>query len=290
MESACIVTDENGHELQTHGTSDFPCAIYNSTRGDYPWHWHDELELVYVYKGPILFAVGRERYTLNDGDGLFINSAVPHAVFAVNGCDYNESDIVVHPRLLYGSIDSVIWRKYLRPLIRCSALQGIHLHRDVDWQRRSAELIMRASEAWQVGAEGYEVEIREHLTRFCIEIWQRNKEQIDEPESKLRQKSERVKIIMDCLQSRYPEQITLTELAAQVHICERECQREFKSIIGLSPMQYLCQLRLSEAAKMLKESRAGVTEICFACGFQSPSYFAKIFKAKYGVTPQQYRG
>lgn len=290
MESICIVTDENGHELQVHGTPDFPCGIYNSTRGDYPWHWHDELELVYVYKGPILFAVGSERYMLNNGDGLFINSAVPHAVFAVEGQDYNECDIVVHPRLLYGSIDSVIWQRYLRPLIRCSALQGVHLLHDVDWQRRTAEFIMKSHEASQAGDEGYEIEIREYLTRFCVEIWRHYKEHIDEPESRLRQKSERVKIIMDCLQSRYAEKITLTELAAQAHICERECQREFKSIIGLSPMQYLCQLRLSEAAKMLRETRAGITEICFACGFQSPSYFAKVFRQKYGVTPQQYRG
>ncbi len=289
---SCSVTDERGHELQIHGTADFPCAAYNSVSGDYPWHWHDELEVSYVVEGPLLCAVGSQRWLLQSGDGLFINSAVPHAVFACDGRDYKESDMVFHPRLLYGSTDSVIWSKYFRPLLRCTALQGMPLRSDVPWQREAAELILQAHTACAEQSGAYEIQARELLTRVCLAIHEHCIDSIALHDGKMQQRTERVKIIMDHIQSHYGEKITLQQLADRVHVCGRECQREFKSIIGLTPMQYLGQLRLSEAARMLREDDSvdlSITDICCACGFQSPSHFAKEFKEKYGVTPQKYR-
>lgn len=289
---SCSVTDERGHELQIHGTADFPCAAYSAFSGDYPWHWHDEVEVLYVVEGPLLCAVGSQRYLLQSGDGLFINSAVPHAAFAHDGQDYNENDIVFHPRLLYGSTDSVIWSKYFRPLLRCTALQGVPLRSGIPWQREAAECIQQAHTACVRQSGAYEIEARELLTRVCLAINEHCIDSISLHDGRMQQRTKRVKIIMDYIQTHYGEKITLPQLAKMVHVCGRECQREFKNIIGLTPMQYLGQLRLSEAARMLRENDSrdrSITDICCACGFQSPSYFAKEFSRKYGVTPQKYR-
>lgn len=53
MISNPIRVDEKGRELLNHGTLAFPCAWYYSgmNQGDVPWHWHEEIELVYLEPG-----------------------------------------------------------------------------------------------------------------------------------------------------------------------------------------------------------------------------------------------
>ena len=53
--------------------------------------------------------------------------------------------------------------------------------------------------------------------------------------------------------------------------------------------EYLQQLRLERASTLLKETEASVISIAQECGFASVSYFNRIFKAAYGITPSEYR-
>lgn len=76
-------TDERGKERVRHGTALFPVACYDTDLRQYPvsWHWHTELEAVVVTQGAAVFAVGQERFTVRQGEGIFINSGVLHAVW-----------------------------------------------------------------------------------------------------------------------------------------------------------------------------------------------------------------
>ena len=72
-------------------------------------------------------------------------------------------------------------------------------------------------------------------------------------------------------------------------LCKRECQRIFKTVLGLTPSQYFEQYRLSIAVSLLLNTQESIMEISGACGFQSPSYFAKLFRNRYGMTPSRFR-
>lgn len=65
--------------------------------------------------------------------------------------------------------------------------------------------------------------------------------------------------------------------------------RKFKALLGTTPNEYLRTQRLIVAEKMLRDGNARVNEICYSVGFKSPSYFAKCFKARYGVNPIEYK-
>ena len=63
----------------------------------------------------------------------------------------------------------------------------------------------------------------------------------------------------------------------------------FKQRTGLSPIDYLIQVRLAEAEKLLAESNYTVSKIADYVGFHSPSYFSKSFKEVNDCTPSEYR-
>ena len=62
-----------------------------------------------------------------------------------------------------------------------------------------------------------------------------------------------------------------------------------KERTGDSPIMYLNRLRIRKAQELLRETRQSITEIAFACGFQSSQYFARTFKHLTGKTPRDYR-
>ena len=66
-------------------------------------------------------------------------------------------------------------------------------------------------------------------------------------------------------------------------------QRAFSKYFGISPKQYLIQLRMNLALELLAENELSAKEIAFACGFTDEKYFSRAFKKKYGYPPSQFR-
>ena len=67
-------------------------------------------------------------------------------------------------------------------------------------------------------------------------------------------------------------------------------KKVFKKETGLTPLQYLTDKRLENAASNLAMSggRGNISEIAYQCGFSEPLYFSRLFKRKYGVSPRSY--
>ena len=63
----------------------------------------------------------------------------------------------------------------------------------------------------------------------------------------------------------------------------------FKNEYSTTINAYLTELRLENAKKLLADNEKTVNEIALYCGFSDQSYFSKVFSAKYGITPTDYR-
>ena len=82
---------------------------------------------------------------------------------------------------------------------------------------------------------------------------------------------------------------TIEEMAIAVNLSESHLQQLFKKEFGLSPVQYLRDLRLELAREMLVNSFFQIREIGFKVGMSDQSHFIRAFKEKYGRTPSDYR-
>jgi AraC family transcriptional regulator, L-rhamnose operon transcriptional activator RhaR len=82
---------------------------------------------------------------------------------------------------------------------------------------------------------------------------------------------------------------SLTSLAAELHLAPGYLVRVFKAATGLPPMAYLAQVRAEQAAVLLLHSDESITGIGHAVGWSDQNYFARRFKAHYGLTATTYR-
>jgi AraC-like DNA-binding protein len=87
----------------------------------------------------------------------------------------------------------------------------------------------------------------------------------------------------------YHTAITLSELCAHFHRSRSHISHLFKHRVGMSLRAYCNELRLEDARTLLCTTAMSVTEIAFETGFCDTSYFIRLFKAKYGETPHQFR-
>ncbi len=83
--------------------------------------------------------------------------------------------------------------------------------------------------------------------------------------------------------------INLDELAAEHNVSYTWFRKAFKEVIGISPGQYLLNLKLEKTCKLLKETDLTVAEIAFAAGFMSEYHFSRIFKEKLKISPSQFK-
>ena len=288
LKSRTVIT-ENGQEMRVHGSLAFPCAAYggNEAVDEFPWHWHEEFEFSVVEEGPVEIYVGQDTYELWAGDGILINSGTLHGLPLQKNDHSRKKDFLFSGRLLYGNYDSVFWEKYMRPL-KASGMQAMVFRADIPWQARLVEDIRQTHAAVLEGAKGCELLALRALCDVFYEIFTHCRELVED-QGRANKNSERIKAMLRFIHEHYREAMSVEQIAAHANVCRRECLRCFQEFTHMPPMQYVIHYRISNACQMLKTGQYTVTEVCEACGFESPSYFAKTFRRLMGCSPREYK-
>ena len=95
--------------------------------------------------------------------------------------------------------------------------------------------------------------------------------------------------IKEYLDTNYAENITLDTLTKLTHMNKYYISHSFAKYTGLSPIQYLNEIRLQTACHLLQKTDFPIADIASATGFSSQSYFTQAFHKKHGITPIKYR-
>ena len=291
LQACGLKTDRTRRELKPHGTPDFPCAGYAKLYTDkpedvIPWHWHDELEILYVASGSLTVRIPAAEFALSAGDCLAINAGVPHHAAAAPQCELES--FVFSPLLLTGSGDSVFAKKYVLPLIACPAFRACPVGGTEGGGAVSD--FTAAFEALRKDAPGFEFTVRERLSSFCLALYGRFHNAFAPGEAPPNRDDLRIRKMLDFIEENYDRALDLSGVAKAAEVCERECLRCFQRTIRLSPMQYLLKYRVERGAEALLERPShSVSEIALSCGFESASNFSKMFKRFFGCTPREYR-
>lgn len=250
-----------------------------------PWHWHEALEFNLVLEGSVKVSTSNQTQVFQKGEGFFINSNVLASM-------QNEVDCVLdshlfHPVFLSGHFKSVFETKYINPVIQNRNLELICLRGDTGCQKQITGKLRQLS---RLQAE----EDTEFQTRNLLsEIWLLLLEEIKNADSRIflvpPKNQDRILTMMAFIQNNFAEKLTLEEIADSAAVSTRECLRCFRAAIHQSPMDYLIEYRVRAAKKLLETTDLSITDIALRCGFNSNSYFTKLFHRICGKTPHAYR-
>jgi AraC-like DNA-binding protein len=261
----------------------FPCL-------DEVWHYHKEYELIYFVRGNGVRYVGNTVERFDEGEIYFIGSNLPHLF---KNDFYRESE-----EGLEGSVDMII--------IQFSGDFTGNGFFDLPELRKIKALLQRSSIGLKfstatssllhsnfmniVKLKGMDGLI--DLFRILNTLSQRG-DSIPVCYHALagvfrKKEKERIAKIRNFLIENYYRKIELNEVAALVNLTPTAFCRYFKRSTQKSLSEYLNEIRVGNACKMLIEDKKQISDISVSCGFHSPSNFNRRFKSVMGLSPTEY--
>lgn len=286
-----IITDENGMEKTLHGTPGFQFEYYNDNIHHYEhqlidWHWHHEFEFVLVEKGSVLCSANGQVLRLNAGEGVFINSGVLHR-FDPAGQEGLMPNILFAPEFIAPG-ESVIYEKYVRPL-QNKAVKFVRLDTGAVWKQDILARLKSLIHLCEIRNEMYEMQAHIQCCEIWMHLWRHISQTEIEAVPRMDVYMHRIKEMIMYIEHHYHKRIALSDIAAAAKISKTEAMRCFRIHLKTSPIRYLNQYRLNCARVLLRESGKSITDIALGVGFESASYFNRLFKNELHCTPGEFR-
>ncbi len=284
-----IKTDETLRENASHGNDKYPFQYYLEDIWQFDfhcvdWHWHSELEFVYIKNGVATIYVGNTKLILTSGNGIFINTKVIHRF--ESSASTIIPNIVFSP-LLLSSKESLIYQKYIQPLLTATDFQVFSP--EVAWQK---EVLKDLIELFSIQEETEPSELQ--TVQLLFKIWQLlfdNTNTISTTRNNTTDIKDqaRLQIILQYIHENYASNLTLEDLTQLVSLSKSSVLNLFNTYIHESPIDYVLHYRLKKAAHLLLTTENSISYIAQNTGFNNVTYFCRKFKKIFQLTPGQYR-
>ena len=262
----------------------FSKYVENANSNAHLWHYHPEIELVYVNGGSGKRQVGSHISYYTDGDLILIGSNLPHCGFTNEQTgNKNETVLQMKPDFLGDSFFNAPEMKTINALFS-QAKAGIAF---------SGETKKRIGEKIEIMENQSPFERLLTIIATLNELGLSNEFKILNAEGfsmeMQMQDNDRINMVFNYVKDNFQEQITLDEVAVLVSMTVPSFCRYFKKITKKTFTKFVNEYRLVHASKLLAEKPISITEISFESGFNNFSYFNKTFKEFTGKSASQYR-
>ncbi|NMH28203.1 AraC family transcriptional regulator [Flavobacterium silvaticum] len=256
----------------------------NQNQKAHVWHYHPEIELVFVNGGNGKRQIGSHVSYYTDGDLILIGSNLPHCGFTSDTTgNIDETVIQMKPDFLGTQFLDLPETKNIRKLFH-QAKGGIAYGPET--RKKIGVKLTELQDASEfdrlLGVLGVLNELQHsedfkilNADGFAVETQM--------------QDNDRINLIFNFVKDNFQKQITLEEIADLVSMTVPSFCRYFKKITNKTFTRFVNEYRVVHASKLLAEKPIGITEICFESGFNNFSYFNKTFKELTGKSASEYR-
>lgn len=279
------------HETKAHTSPEFPYNTYLcSIPQDFlsvSTHWHNEIELIVIKKGEGLVQVDLQPHQVAAGDIVCILPGQLHSIEQKGQSAMEYENILFRTELLKTSGGDLCSSRLLQPLFSGMVEFPSHISGRCGYFPELSGYIGEIDRLCGERPFGYQLAVKGYLFQFCFCLITNNP--VREGKREQKKSLEKLKLALSYIQEHYSRQITIAEIAGVCHYSQSHFMKFFKESMGMGFIQYLNDYRLGIAGQMLKETGSGILEIAEETGFENLSYFNRIFKRKYGVTPGQFR-
>lgn len=247
-------------------------------------HIHDCYEIYYSISGGKQFLIDNRYYNIEPGNVFVINQYESHYISQVDKSIHERIIINIHPELCrsLSTPQTDLTTCFTNRRFGCS-------HRLVltkEQQDRFRYYVHKITSTEGFGSDVIENVTLTELLILLNTVYQSNFETIEQPKQASQYKKQ-VTAIIDYINLKLCDSITIESLAKHFFLSESYICRIFKAETGTTINKYLTARRIS-LAKAKLAAGLSVTEVCSLCGFNDYSNFVKSFTKSVGVTPKRY--
>ena len=268
--------------------------LYNGQVAEFPLHWHNYVEILYVVQGEINVTVSDKKYTVSDDQILFIP---PRKLHEIHENDQPLTILLQYDPLLVSYISSLNTIHYMKPrILSLSDLQDTSLFYKLhDDLMNIHSVYNNGNYASGDGQPEFFTDARMTmlLIEFLIHFMEYDRmvsqktssELANIPAETIRKMAEaRSYISQNCT-----AELTLETVADYTGFSKYYFSRIFKNYVGSSFIDYLSDCRISYAKSLFSNPQMSITEIAMQSGFGSIASFNRVFQKQEGCSPSDFR-
>ena len=255
-----------------------------------PFHSHPELELVYIKESYGKRIIGNSVEQFVSGDMVFLGSDIPHVwlndeiYYKDISCLKAKAIVIYFNKDIFGpAFYDLKETKKINTLFN-QANKGLAI------TGKTNELIAKKLEKL-IHKENFEIIIG--LFEILSILSESNEISFVNNEAYTlaadESKNDRLSEVYQYVKENYKEDISLNEIAKIANVTPTSFCRMFKLKTKKSFIEYLNEIRVSHACKLLIETDMGMSEIAYECGHKTASNFNRLFKKLTGTTPKEYK-
>ena len=253
------------------------------------WHYHPELELVYILKGEGTRFVGDNIDRFESGDLVLLPANLPHVWKSDEEYFKPESKKMVAAIVIHFQVDflgSQIWSvpelKTINKLLETSA-SGISFH--IPSGHPVKKLLLNIP-----GLSPFDrlLMLLTILNLLSTIEEKKSLSGIAYIENCLQNKSERLDKINNFIINNFKNDIQIEQIAAIANMTVASICRYFRKKTRKTLTEFINEVRIGYACKLLIDGEYSISEICYQCGYNNPSYFNRQFKKITTINPSQY--
>jgi len=254
------------------------------------YHWHDELEFIYVEKGDLVININGTNKIAPEGGVYLINSQEIHQITAITPNSLHYA-IVFDPKIIRFEWYDPAGQKYITPLIKGKVKYPFHFNDFEEIKQIIVKEMQDAVNAHTQKKAGWQITVKASLLKIIATLIEHETlELIDTSADKDNQKAIFTKTIMTHIHENYAEKITIDDLAKVANLSTQYFCKVFKSIFEKTAIEYINEYRIEKACLLLTQTDDKIIDVAFSVGFDNFSYFIRKFKELKGITPSAYRG
>ncbi len=255
----------------------------------FPMHWHNEMELVYIDSGEYIETIDFENYHVKKGDIVIIPPCMLHSFKQYEEERTSFRTIIFDLSIVTGNNTDACSIKYFTPFTENRVVSPAVISADMPHYNELKSIMLKMMEIYSDKEICFELELKSKLYELFYLLFKCFfKSEVNETSIKTGT-TKSVKIILDYISENYMYPITIEELAETVNLSKHYFMRFFKKYMGMTCIEYINDYRLNIAANLLLTTRMRITEIAVSIGITNLSYFNRIFKKKFHLTPKEYR-
>ncbi|MBB5663675.1 AraC-like DNA-binding protein [Rhizobium leguminosarum] len=245
-------------------------------------HWHDHIEVNLLLEGSMTYLFNGKQEFVEAGHLVLFWAAIPHQTIFVTP----ESPLIC---IYLPLVDFLALP--IDAASRQAVLQGAFIS-EVETFSSTSAARERWVDDWLKGDNARRQLVKDETSivvrRLMLDHVRKRAApppvpKLSGPEVKYAQ------VLTELISRQYSEKLTLPSIARHAHVHPTTANRAFRSVLGISVMEYLGRYRLARAMQRLAETDDPILNIMNDCGFGSTARFYDAFKKQTGMTPRQYR-
>lgn len=284
---------ENYMEKISHADPIFP---YNTYLCSIPLdfstvslHWHEYMEIIYIKKGKGNVTLDFTTHYVEEGDIIIVLPGRIHGISQHEDYSMEYENILFSVDMFRAFSHDALDAEFFMPMLAGEIDMKSIYDRDDALYGQLSSCLNRVDSLCSATPKGYRLALKACYFDFFYILYTNSKKRDDRGRKSYAKNLERTKQILSYIDENYKEAISISDIASFCGFSESHFMRFFKNSMGVSFVTYLCDFRLNVAANLLTSSDDSILEIADSCGFTNLSYFNRVFKRKYHITPSEYR-